>query len=175
MLRTGALNPQVAFDCPAGTRRSGRDHRRSGGRQSDRHESGAQPSHAAATHRVDLEESSESWNVQAHSIPTIAVGNRYPVPPELAAAKAEVRQRLGADTIDIATSSGMVVARHRVAQPALGVTIRAVNIAALEAIAIAAAPPGRPHRRRERIPPGVAALRRQLRPRIAMATWIERT
>lgn len=87
-------------------------------------------------------------------------GNRYSVPPELAAAKVEVRQRLGADTIDIATTSGTVVARHRVAEPGLGVTIRDTgHVTALEAIALASAPPGRPHRRKERIPPGPAALR----------------
>lgn len=38
-------------------------------------------------------------------------GNRYSVPPELAAAKVIVQQRLGAATIDIATVSGAVVAR----------------------------------------------------------------
>lgn len=87
-------------------------------------------------------------------------GNRYSVPPELAATKVEVRQRLGADTIDIATTSGTVVARHRVAEPGLGVTIRDTgHVTALEAIALASAPPGRPHRRKERIPPGPAALR----------------
>ncbi len=87
-------------------------------------------------------------------------GNRYSVPPELAAAKVEVRQRLGAHTIDIATASGAVVARHRVAEPGLGVTIRDTgHVTDLEAIALASAPPGRPHRRKERIPPGPAALR----------------
>ena len=87
-------------------------------------------------------------------------GNRYSVPPELAAAKVTVLQRLGANTIDIATASGTVVARHRVAEPGLGVTIRDTgHVTALEAIALASAPPGRPHRRKERIPPGPAALR----------------
>lgn len=86
-------------------------------------------------------------------------GNRYSVPPELAAARVEVRQRLGADTIDIATASGTVIARHRVAEPGLGVTIRDTgHVTALEAIAMASAPPGRPYRRKERIPPGAAAL-----------------
>lgn len=86
-------------------------------------------------------------------------GNRYSVPPELAAARVEVRQRFGADTIDIATASGAVVARHRVAEPGLGVTIRDTgHVTALEAIAMASAPPGRPHRRKERIPPGPVAL-----------------
>ena len=87
-------------------------------------------------------------------------GNRYSVPPELAAAKVIVHQRLGATTIDIATVSGAVVARHRVAQPGLGVTVRDTgHVTALEAIAMASAPPGRPHRRKERIPPGSAARR----------------
>jgi hypothetical protein len=87
-------------------------------------------------------------------------GNRYSVPPELAAAKVVVQQRLGASTIDIATLSGTVVARHKVAEPGLGVTIRDTgHVTALEAIALASAPPGRPHRRKERIPPGPAALR----------------
>lgn len=87
-------------------------------------------------------------------------GNRYSVPPELAAAKVTVSHRLGADTIDIATPAGTVVARHRVAEPGLGVTIRDTgHVTALEAIALASAPPGRPHRRKERIPPGTAALR----------------
>jgi transposase len=87
-------------------------------------------------------------------------GNRYSVPPELAAAKVTVHQRLGADTIDIATSGGAVIARHTVAEPGLGVTVRDTgHVTALEAIAMAAAPPGRPHRRKERIPPGPAAKR----------------
>ena len=87
-------------------------------------------------------------------------GNRYSVPPELAAAKVTVLQRLGATTIDIATVSGAVIARHRVAEPGLGVTVRDTgHVTALEAIAMASAPPGRPHRRKERIPPGPAALR----------------
>ena len=87
-------------------------------------------------------------------------GNRYSVPPELAAAEVVVQQRHGANIIDIATATGAVVARHRVAEPGLGVTIRDTgHVTALEAIAMASAPPGRPHRRKERIPPGIAALR----------------
>lgn len=86
-------------------------------------------------------------------------GNRYSVPPELAAAKVIVRQRLGTSIIDIATSAGTVVARHRIAEPGLGVTIRDTgHVTALEHIAMASAPPGRPHRRKERIPPGSTAL-----------------
>ena len=47
-----------------------------------------------------------------------------------------------------------------VAQPGLGVTVRDTgHVTALEAIAMASAPLGRPHRRKERIPPGAAARR----------------
>ncbi|TFC18490.1 IS21 family transposase [Cryobacterium algoritolerans] len=87
-------------------------------------------------------------------------GNRYSVPPELAAARVVVHQRLGATTIDIATTSGVVLARHTVAEAGLGVTIRdSGHVTALETIALASAPPGRPHRKKERIPPGTAARR----------------
>jgi len=85
-------------------------------------------------------------------------GNRYSVPPELAATKVLVHQRLGATTIDIATLSGVVLARHAVAEAGLGVTVRdSGHVSALESIALAAAPPGRPHRKKERIPPGATA------------------
>ena len=85
-------------------------------------------------------------------------GNRYSVPPELASARVVVTQRVGAATIDIGTVSGAVVARHQVAEDGLGVTIRdSGHVTALEAVAMASAPPGRPHRRKERIPPGIAA------------------
>lgn len=87
-------------------------------------------------------------------------GNRYSVPPELAATKVVVHQRLGASSIDIATVSGVVLARHTVAEAGLGVTIRdSGHVTALESIALAAAPPGRPHRKKERIPPGADARR----------------
>ena len=64
-----------------------------------------------------------------------------------------VHQRLGASTIDIATISGAVLARHQVAEPGLGVTIRdSGHVHALETIALASAPPGRSHRKKERRP-----------------------
>lgn len=60
--------------------------------------------------------------------------------------------------IDIATAGGTVIARHRTAADGLGVTIRdSGHVLALERIAMASAPPGAPHRRKERIPPGPAA------------------
>ena len=42
-------------------------------------------------------------------------GNHYSVPPELARTPVTVSHRLGATSIDIATSSGIVIARHRLA------------------------------------------------------------
>ena len=72
-------------------------------------------------------------------------GNRYSVPPELAAARVIVHQRLGASVIDIATVSGVVLARHQLAEAGLGVTIRDNgHVTALEAVALASAPPPHP-------------------------------
>ncbi len=42
-------------------------------------------------------------------------GNRYSVPPELAAAQVHVTRRLGDEAIDIVTASQITVARHRLA------------------------------------------------------------
>ena len=68
-------------------------------------------------------------------------GNLYSVPPELAATRVIVQQRLGATTIDIATISGVVIARHTLAEAGLGFTIRdSRHVTALETIALAAAP-----------------------------------
>jgi transposase len=85
-------------------------------------------------------------------------GNRYSVPPELAAAAVVVSRPLGGEFIDIATTGQIVVARHRLAADGLGVTVRdSGHVIALDAAAMAAAGSGRPHRRKERIPPGPAA------------------
>jgi hypothetical protein len=85
-------------------------------------------------------------------------GNRYPVPPELAAAEVTVSHPVGGEFCDIATRSGIVVARHRLAADGLGVMVRdSGHIIALDAAAMATAATGRPHRRMERIPPGAAA------------------
>ncbi|WP_083148844.1 Mu transposase domain-containing protein, partial [Mycobacterium intermedium] len=85
-------------------------------------------------------------------------GNRYSVPPELAAAQVVVSHPVGGQYCDIATSTGIVVARHRLAADGLGVTVRdSGHVIALDAVAMATATTGRPHRRKERIPPGPAA------------------
>lgn len=86
-------------------------------------------------------------------------GNRYSVPPELVGGNVTVNHALGAEVIDIATSAGIVVARHRLAGDGTGALIRETgHVIALEHAAIASASAARPHRRKERIPPGAASL-----------------
>jgi len=86
-------------------------------------------------------------------------GNRYSVPPELAGAQVAVNRQLAADVIDVATVSGVVVARHRLAADGTGAVIRDHgHVIALEHAAMAAASSARPHRRKERIPPGTEAI-----------------
>jgi transposase len=100
-------------------------------------------------------------------------GNRYTVPPELAMATVTVSHPIGGEFIDIATSSGIIVARHRRLADGLGATVRdAGHVIALDAAAMAAANTGRPHRRKERIPPGPAAraAAAELRDRLAGET-----
>ena len=77
---------------------------------------------------------------------------------ELAAAQVVVSHPVGAQFCDIATTSGIVVARHRMAADGLGVMVRdSGHVIALDTAAMATAATGRPHRRKERIPPGPAA------------------
>ena len=86
-------------------------------------------------------------------------GNRYSVPPELACATVTVTRVLGTDVIDVITASQITVARHRLAADGLGVMVRDHgHVYALDQAAMAGANTGRPHRRKERIPPGTDAL-----------------
>jgi hypothetical protein len=85
-------------------------------------------------------------------------GNHYSVPPELARAQVTVSHRLGAAGIELATSSGIVIARHHLAPAGAGATVRDTgHVLALERAAMAAFTTGAPHRRKQRIPPGPAA------------------
>jgi transposase len=85
-------------------------------------------------------------------------GNRYSVPPELAAAQVVVSHPVGGQFLDIATTTGIVIARHTIAADGLAVMVRdSGHVIALDAAAMATAATGRPHRRKERIPPGPAA------------------
>ena len=86
-------------------------------------------------------------------------GNRYSTPPELAMMTVNVVWRLGSPLADIATPSGIVVARHVLAPPGAGVTVRDHgHVAALDLAAMAASTSAPPHRRKQRIPPGPTAL-----------------
>jgi hypothetical protein len=81
-------------------------------------------------------------------------GNRYSVPPELATAAVTASHLVGAEFCDIATTSGIVIARHRMAADGLGVMVRdSGHVIALDTAAMATAATGRPHRRKQRIPP----------------------
>ena len=86
-------------------------------------------------------------------------GNRYSTPPELALTMINVVWRLGSPLADLATSSGIVVARHVLAPDGAGATVRDHgHVAALDLAAMNASTSLAPHRRKQRIPPGPAAL-----------------
>lgn len=87
-------------------------------------------------------------------------GNRYSVPPELASAQVGVTRMLGREVIDIVTAAQITVAQHRLAPDGAGAVVRDHgHVHALEQVAMAgAAAGGRPHRRKERIPPGSDAV-----------------
>jgi transposase len=85
-------------------------------------------------------------------------GNRYSTPPELANTNVTVVWRLGSPFIDVATPSGIVVARHVLAAHGAGAMVRDhVHVTALDLAAMNAATSAPPHRRKQRIPPGIAA------------------
>jgi hypothetical protein len=85
-------------------------------------------------------------------------GNHYSVPPELTRAPVTVIHRLGTLHIELATSGGIVIARHRLAPAGAGATVRDTgHVQALERAALAAFTTAAPHRRKQRIPPGPAA------------------
>ena len=85
-------------------------------------------------------------------------GNRYSTPPELAMTTVNVVWRLGSPLADIATPSGIVVARHVLAPTGAGVMVRDHrHVVALDLAAMAGSTSAPPHRRKQRIPPGVAA------------------
>ncbi|MDI9977436.1 IS21 family transposase [Rhodococcus sp. IEGM 1307] len=87
-------------------------------------------------------------------------GNRYSVPPELASAQVTVTRVLGSEVIDIVTAAQITIARHRLAPDGAGIMVRDHgHVYALEQAAMAATGAGgRPHRRKERIPPGPESI-----------------
>ncbi len=86
-------------------------------------------------------------------------GNFYSVPPELARAQVNVSQRLGSGVVEIATASGIVIARHQAEPDSAGVMVRDHgHVVALERLVLAGHDTRTPHRSKERIPPGTEAL-----------------
>lgn len=86
-------------------------------------------------------------------------GNSYSVPPGLAGATVTVSHRLGELTLDLATASGTVLARHRREPDGAGVVVRdTVHVTALETAVLAAFSTGKPCHRKARRPPTPAAL-----------------
>jgi hypothetical protein len=83
-------------------------------------------------------------------------GNRYSVPPQLVHSTVSVSHRLGSPVIEIAAASGVVIAVHHRTPDGAGATIRTdAHVTALNTAAMAAATGGgRPHRPKQRIPPG---------------------
>ena len=80
------------------------------------------------------------------------------MPPELARAQVRVSHRLGATHIELATSAGIMIARHTLAPAGAGACVRDTgHVLALEHAAMAAFSDAAPHRRKQRIPPGPAA------------------
>ena len=85
-------------------------------------------------------------------------GNRYSVPPELANGPVTVSHRLGSPVLAFVTDRGVTVALHHRAADSTGATIRSEHhVTALNKAALAAFTTAKPHRRKERIPPGPAA------------------
>ena len=86
-------------------------------------------------------------------------GNSYSVPPGLAGTTLLVSHRLGEHMLDIATSTGTVLARHRREPDGAGVLVRdTVHVTALETAVLAAFDTAKPCARKVRRPPTAAAL-----------------
>lgn len=87
-------------------------------------------------------------------------GNSYSVPPGHGGQQVTVRHQLGAVTLDVVTAAGTVLARHHRKPDHAGAVVRDEgHVTALEKKVLAArGQAGRPHRRKERIPPSAAAL-----------------
>lgn len=86
-------------------------------------------------------------------------GNSYSVPPGLAGATLTVSHRLGEPTLDLATASGIVLARHRREPDGAGVVVRdTVHVTALETAVLAAFTTDKRCHRKARRPPSPAAL-----------------
>jgi len=86
-------------------------------------------------------------------------GNFYSIGPGMAGATVTVRHRLDATTIEVVTTGGIVLARHRREPDGAGVIARAAeHVVALEHAVLAAFSDRAPCRSKQRRPPSPAAL-----------------
>jgi hypothetical protein len=87
-------------------------------------------------------------------------GNSYSVPPGHGGQKVTVRHQLGAAVIDVVTTAGTVLARHRREPDHAGAVVRDEgHVTALEKKVLAArGQEGRPCHRKERRPPSAEAM-----------------
>lgn len=86
-------------------------------------------------------------------------GNFYSIGPGMSGATVAVRHRLNSTIIEIATTGGTVLARHRREPDGAGVIARASeHVVALEHAVLAAFSDRAPCRKKERRPPSMAAL-----------------
>jgi transposase len=86
-------------------------------------------------------------------------GNRYSVPPGLAATTLNISHRLGSATIDVVAPSGAILVTHRLAPAGSGALVRSVeHREALEAAVLSAFSTARPCDKKANRPPGREAL-----------------
>jgi transposase len=86
-------------------------------------------------------------------------GNTYSVPPGHSGRRLVVRHRLGDTVLEVATDTGVVLARHRRAADGAGAIVRAEeHVAALEKVVLANFADRPPCRRKHRRPPTAEAL-----------------
>ena len=86
-------------------------------------------------------------------------GNRYSVPPGLTGVTMTLRQRLGTNTLDVVSPTGVVLVTHRLAAAGSGAMVRTgAHRDALEHVVLGQFTTARPCDRKENRPPGAAAL-----------------
>ena len=86
-------------------------------------------------------------------------GNFYSIGPGMRGTRVLVRHRLGANSIDIVTESGIILARHRRQVDGAGVIARLdEHVTALETAVLAGFSDAAPCSRKQRRPPSAAAL-----------------
>jgi len=91
-------------------------------------------------------------------------GNFYSIGPGLSGATVQVRHRLDGNTIEVATTGGVVLAQHRREPDGAGVIARAEeHVVALEQAVLAAFSDRAPCRSKQRRPPSPAALAEAVR------------